>query len=166
MRILVDEQWADGYLDQHRSTKELRLEVLRWLVLERIEGLYFVRRRDLLMISNYVRTLGVREVARKVVSRAREGPRNEKFVSCGLGLILEADDPSIVGSHVYFLAPCQPRCAERVVVPERLCAPASNETAGRGLLFKDLSAAPSTDRWWSDFCGWMPASLAPLGTLK
>jgi predicted dehydrogenase len=80
------------------------------------------------MLANYLREIGLKEVARKVRSRLGERRRNDKLVSCGVGRVLEApvDGTFAVGALVGFVAPSHPRCVERVVLPEGLLASADD----------------------------------------
>src|SRR4051812_18549807 len=89
MRILGSE-WLDGYLDESLRHGHVRIQVLKWRTLAPVTGLYFVRERDPRMVLDYIREVGVLTTARKVLSRSREGLRNEKFVSCGLGVVTAA----------------------------------------------------------------------------
>jgi predicted dehydrogenase len=139
-------------------------------VLGAVEGAYVVRDRDPRIILNYLREIGPREVLRKVISRTGERLRNEKYVSCGLGTVVESRSPAVrPGDDVVFLAPFHPRCANPVVLDVRFVRPvpggrngADGHRAGDGtILFNDLPAArddpdpPACRRWaaWSEFSG-------------
>jgi predicted dehydrogenase len=160
MRVLLDGKWQDGFLDEHRGEGAVRVRVRGMVNLEAVGGLYFVRRASLRMLLSYVREIGPVEVARKVVSRRRERFRNLKFVSAGVGEVLEADPSSdlSVGNVVVFVAPAHPACVERVVLPRSLvssappdvCADLPPDTVAH------MPAPPAGDAWWTRVAGWNP----------
>ena len=170
MRILSGDKWIDGFLDYSRSSEEYRVRVLAWCTLERIEGLYFTRPKSLRLVWNYIRDIGPVQVVRKVLSRSQEARRNEKFVSCGIGVVLDAPENARypAGTLVRFLAPCHPRCVERVVLPEGLLRPEQHLSVAEPgvLLYEDLSrptgAVATGDRWWRGVAGWSPYSGVEL----
>lgn len=122
MKVLLGERWRDGFLDYHRSPECYRVRVLAWQPVERIEGLYFVRSAEVRMLRNYLREVGFSEVVRKVRSRYSERFRNEKWLSLGVGRVIErsAEGQFAADQLVGFLAPKHPRCTERLVCPEEL----------------------------------------------
>lgn len=122
MRVLVGGRWRAGFLDYARGAEEYRIEVEALQNLEGLEDLYFVRPRRPGFVLNYLREIGPRAVARKVRSRLGERYRNEKFLSWGLGRLLEAPNAAglQIGRSVAFLAPAHPACVERVVLPRDL----------------------------------------------
>ncbi|MBF0502652.1 MAG: Gfo/Idh/MocA family oxidoreductase [Candidatus Riflebacteria bacterium] len=122
MKIFAGEKWEDGFIDHYRNAGECRIEVIACRTLERIEGMYFVRQKSLRLLVNYLFEIGPRQVLRKVRSRAGETLRNDKYVSCGIGRLLEGFAESSIprGSLVAFLAPFHPACAERFVIPTEL----------------------------------------------
>lgn len=122
MKTLVDGRWTDGFLDYHRKPQECRIKVLACLTLTKIEELYFVRSGSARLLWNYIQEIGIRDVCRKVVSRRGERFRNEKFLSIGVGTILESGRDSKFDDNdlMLFITPAHPMCAERVVVPSEL----------------------------------------------
>lgn len=122
MRVLVGGRWRAGFLDYARGAEGYRIEVHALQNLERLDSLYFVRSRRPGFVLNYLREIGPRAVARKVRSRLGERYRNEKFLSWGLGRVLETPDAASleIGRSVAFLAPAHPACVERVVLPREL----------------------------------------------
>ena len=160
MRILVRGQWLEGYLDEWRSESDYRIRVNRFVNLERLDDVYFVRQRSPQMLLNYLRELGPVDVVRKVLSRSKERRRNDRFVSVGCGTVIEAprEGKYRLDQHVVFVAPCHPACVERVVLPESLLGEATEREHLvppdhiRYLPFDTLS--PADDRWWSDVRGW------------
>ncbi|MHB1026153.1 MAG: Gfo/Idh/MocA family oxidoreductase [Desulfobacteria bacterium] len=161
MKIMVGREWKDGFPDYHRGPGEYRLEVLACRNLEKIEGLHFVRRKDPRLLWNYLREIGPTAVLRKVASRSHEKYRNEKYVSCGLGRVIESADESKfpLGQTVVFLAPCQPACAERVVLPEEMLLKvdplAEIEAPSDHVLHLSVEADEvAPDRWWAPLTGW------------
>lgn len=164
MKILVSDKWIDGFLDYYRSPQEYRIQVLAWKNLEKLKGVYFVRPKKLRIIWNYLREIGLKEVIRKIKSRSKERYRNEKFVSCGLGRIVESADEVrfFVNQLVVFLAPCFPKCIERIVLPAELMWPMNWENLldfklpQSSVYFKPLNEDinPGGNRWWTPIAGW------------
>jgi predicted dehydrogenase len=142
--------------------------VIGWRTLERLDDLYFVRRGSWRLLWNYLRELGPLEVARKVVSRRSERHRNSKFVSVGLGRVLEAptDADLSPGAPVAFLAPCHPACQERVVLPRGLLAAVDEDEVARlppgGILHHPIRSVDPGGAWWRSVRGWQPESGVPL----
>jgi hypothetical protein len=70
-------------------------------------------------VWNFTRAVGLRAVARKILSRRAESLRNRRVVAVGLGEIVEIGDQACpaIGTQVIFSAPSHPRCVERVAVP-------------------------------------------------
>lgn len=122
MHIFADNSWQNGFLDYHRSSRELRIKVFLLKNVQPMQDLYFVRPRSLRMAWNYLFEVGPGDVFRKAMSRTAERIRNEKFVSCGLGRILETCDAERfpVNQTVVFVATCHPMGMERIVVPTDL----------------------------------------------
>lgn len=109
--------WTEDYLDETPQEGQVRIAVHRQVALVAVDDEFFVRRPDPAMLASYVRSLGPRRVFRKVVSRRREAARNDTWLSVGLGTRSD-------GAAVAFVVATGPGAAERVVVDERLCAPA------------------------------------------
>jgi predicted dehydrogenase len=125
LRILIGDDWRDGYLDEHRSEGDVRIRAQALLTVDALHDLYFVRDRSLWRLWNYLREVGLLWVVRKVLSRVKESSRNRKFLSVGCGVVIEAPpgagfDP---GAPVVFVAPCHPRAFERIVLPPVLVSP-------------------------------------------
>jgi predicted dehydrogenase len=122
MKALVCGQWTEGFLDYHRRPEGCRIKVLACLTLTKIDELYFVRSGSVRLIWNYVRQIGFRNVYRKIRSRRDERVRNEKFLSIGLGSMLEPGDDFGLRKDelILFIAPSYPMCAERFVLPADL----------------------------------------------
>ncbi len=96
---------------------------------------------------------------RKVLSRSRERYRNEKYVSCGLGRVLEsADSKRLAPSQIVaFLAPSHPPCAERIVLTPELMCEADEFSAllnDKSILYQPLAPDGQRHRWWSCLNGW------------
>jgi predicted dehydrogenase len=162
MRILLGEHWVDGYPDHHRGEGDYRLRVLALHNLERLEGLYFIRPASLRTLWNYLREVGPVNVARKVLSRRQERDRNEKFVSCGIGQVLESPSGGRfpVGECVAFVLPVGPRCLERIVLPEDLLSAAELPAFSRDRVLHraELPELSRTERWWQPVRAWTPYS--------
>jgi predicted dehydrogenase len=162
VRALLDDRWQDGLLDYHRSPGEYRVEVQAWLVLEPVQGMYFVRPFSPRMVGAYVREVGLRETARKVASRLRERGRNEKYVASGAGRVLEAPEGGrfAAGERVAFVAPSHPGCVDRIVLPEALLgAPVPVPEREGWLLHR---RAGRSRGHFAAVAGWSPHSGIPL----
>lgn len=164
MRVFSGGEWRDGFLDEHRPHGSYRIQPLIWVNLEELKDLYFVRPRSIRLVWNYLREIGVREVLRKIISRSNERHRNQKFVSCGVGRIIDADAGADfgVGDLVAFIAPLHPPCMERVVLSSVLVAVwnasrAPDLTDGV-LRYHATSEAPRNNPWWGQVRGWSPFS--------
>ncbi|MHB1421809.1 MAG: Gfo/Idh/MocA family protein [Gemmataceae bacterium] len=166
MRVLIGNEWRDGFLDHHCGPGECRLQVARWITLEKISGMYFVREKSLRMLWNYFLEIGLRAVLRKIRSRMRERFRNEKAIACGIGRVIESPPPgSRAGNPLVFIAPCHPLCLERVVIPWDLTSPLDEHDLSpfsEGIQFADLTGEMAQDCWWAPLRGWSPFSGAPL----
>ena len=128
MRCLLAQQWSDGALDYYCGPEEYRVEVQAFANLESLTGIYFVREHTLRILWNYVQEVGLVGVWRKVTSRLQEKYRNEKFVSFGIGAVVQgpAGGTFSIGERVAFLAPGFPACIERIVLPELFLARGPN----------------------------------------
>ena len=129
MWLLHKNSWRPGYLAYARPPGELRIEVVVWLRLSSLQDMYFSPRPTLRKALAYSRTVGPIQLARKVNSRLRESRRNDKYLSFGVGRVVEADNDGElrVGTTVCFLAPCHPACVSEVVLPARLVRPGDFE---------------------------------------
>lgn len=121
MRILLGEQWKDGYLDYACGPESVRIRPLRWANVAEVRSQYFELPRSLRLVWNYVREVGVGATLRKIRSRSAEAAhRNKKIVSVGVGVIVDAGAQVSgyqQGDVVGFIAANHPLCVERVVVP-------------------------------------------------
>ena len=165
LRILLGNSWAGGYLDEHRPSGALRIRVLGLATCAPLEDLYFVRKRSVRRVWGHFREVGPLWLGRKIVSRFSEFRRNEKFVSVGIGLVIESDDllKTSRESPVLFVAPCSPRAMERIVVPELLTS-RWTDPLPQGLDPRSVSLADGS-RWaaaLSQLAGWSPYSGAAI----
>jgi predicted dehydrogenase len=164
---------VDGLGDYHRPPGHYRIEVEALLNLERLEGLYPVRARDPRMVWNYLLEIGPRATARKILSRTRERFRNEKYVSCGVGRVIERPRRGEfeLGERVVFVWPTGPACAERIVLPEELLHAVEPDAAlprsdGAVVYLPAQTGSESEIAWWRGVRAWSPESgamLPPLG---
>jgi predicted dehydrogenase len=164
MKILGT-SWLDGYLDETVQPGHVRIRVQKWRTLAPVVGLYFIRERDVRMVLDYVREVGLMTTVRKVLSRSRENLRNQKFVSCGLGVVIEVGSGTTrnLGEVVHFLAPAHPRCMERVVLPELLTSGTKGVGASEQpseLAHVDLNGFRAP--WLAAVAGWSSYSGRPL----
>ena len=161
MKVLLGDEWKAGFLDYYCGSREYRIQVLAWVNLERLEGVYFVRSRSLRLVWNYLREVGPTEVLRKISSRSQERYRNEKYVSCGLGRVIEsADEVRVpIGQAVAFLAPNHPPCVERIVLPTELIITVDQSDIpplpSQSILYQPaLEDGTKVDCWWDDLRAW------------
>lgn len=160
MRILTGKKWREGFLDYHRNKKEHRIQVLAWKNLEKLEEVYHTRPKSLRLLMNYFPVVGFEGLMTKTWSRIREERRNDKYIACGIGKIIESAEHSglVNGALVGFVAPWHPALAERIVVPENLLcsldassAPALHEDA---ILHVPLKANTEKNGWWKPLKAW------------
>ncbi len=167
MKILVDNKWQEGFLDYYRSPQEYWIKVMAFKNLEKLEGTYFVRPKSIRLVFNYIHKIGIIAVLRKITSRLKEKYRNEKYVSCGFGVILESanDNKLSKGEIVGFIAPFHPAASERIVLPEDLIIKISQSdvlsASSNKIFYQSLENEPS-DLWWRDIRGWSIYSGAAI----
>jgi predicted dehydrogenase len=161
LKVLVGNQWREGFLDEHRHPDEYRIEVMAWKNLEKLENLYFIRPKSLRLLWNYLRELGLVEVWRKILSRTQERYRNQKYLSCGLGCVIESADKEkfCLGQIVAFLAPSHPPCLERIVLPSELMIRVEQShisiSPEHTILYQRISSDEAViGCWWADIRGW------------
>jgi predicted dehydrogenase len=160
MRILTGNKWREGYLDYHRSRREYRIRVLVWKNLEFLENVYHTRAKSIRFLLNYLPVVGPEGLWTKTWSRIREERRNEKYISCGVGQVMEAAEGGehAVGDVVGFVAPLHPPLVERVVLPGTLVFamekgefPAAPE--GK-ILYHPAGKRTPENKWWKNVKGW------------
>lgn len=160
MRILTGKKWRGGFLDYHRNIREYRIRVYAWKNLEKLEHVYHTRPKSLRLLWNYLPVVGLEGLITKTWSRLREELRNEKYVACGIGTVMERPEYGkfAEGDIVAFLAPWHPPLAERVTLPEELLFQASDAdvaVATRDTIrYLPLSADPPVNRWWKEVRAW------------
>lgn len=118
---LFGEEWSRGYLDAWKRPKEVRIRPTAWCVRSEISNQYFQRRKNPRILLDYVREWGLRTALDKVRSRLREARRNSKFLSIGVGHVVDSDDVGTFAesNSVFFLAYNHPRCCDLVCVDRR-----------------------------------------------
>ncbi len=156
MKSLVNNKWQEGFLDYYKSPNEYRLQVLAFKNLEKLENVYFVRQKSLKTLYNYTKKFGFKAVARKAISRLKESLRNEKYISCGIGKIIETDlkQKFKTNQTVAFLAPFTPALVERIVLPEELIFPIDFNTSflkEKSILYLE---SPSAQEWYQQIKAW------------
>ncbi len=157
MRILTGKKWREGYLDYHKTKGEQRIQVLAFKNLEKLEGVYHTRTKSLRLLWNYFPVVGLEGLITKTWSRLREERRNEKYVSCGIGKVIET------GEVVGFVAPWHPALPERIVLPEELIFKLDvlPELPGDVILYVSLMKNADScfrrndkGKWWSAARAW------------
>lgn len=133
--------------------------MLAWKNLERLENVYHTRAKSLRLLVNYLPVVGLEGLVTKTWSRIRESRRNEKYVSCGIGKIIEGDDDHFSnGELVGFVAPLHPTLVERIVLPKTLIVKldASNtpKLSENIISHVRLSGKHSESAWWKTIRGW------------
>lgn len=160
MRILTGNKWRSGFLDYFRNKKEYRIQVLAWKNLEKLENVYHTRAKSLRLLINYFPVVGLEGLITKTWSRIREERRNDKYIACGIGKILEQPEG---GSHapgtiVAFIAPWHPALVERLVLPENLVFPTNPKASplpeGKGILHVSLGTQKPKAAWWKKIKAW------------
>lgn len=162
MKVLINNQWIDGFLDYCPQPGEDIIQVLAWRNLEKSSELYFVRPKSFRLLWNYLREIGPKEVLRKIISRSQEKFRNEKFISCGIGRIVHQDahQGDSINQLVGFLAPNFPACVERISLPRELITFLDEQhfsfVSSKRIFYLKLDDKSSSDQqsWWSDCRGW------------
>jgi len=158
MRILIGKRWKKGFLDYYRSSKEYRIQVLAWKNLEKLENVYHTRTKSLRMLMNYFPVVGPEGIRTKVWSRLREENRNKKYVSCGIGRVLETALNGIFkkGEIVGFAAPLHPPAVERVTLPQELtfALDPAPELPQDKLLYIPVQGPGHKNVWWESIRGW------------
>lgn len=160
MRILTGKKWRSGFLDYFRSKTEYRIEVLAWKDLEKLENVYHTRAKSLRLLMNYLPVVGFQGLFTKTWSRLREDRRNEKYISCGAGRILEAPGGGkfSVGETVGFVAPWHPALAERIVLPKEVIFKIEKADVPEVPKGKILYSASKKDEarssWWKNVRAW------------
>jgi len=172
MKILTGKKWRSGFLDYHRNKKEYRIQVLAWKNLERLENVYHTRAKSLRLLMNYFPVVGPEGMFMKIWSRLREERRNEKYITCGIGKILEStkDKSFSEGEIAAFVAPWHPALAERIVLPEELIfkidkadLPAllrealqagASEMPADKILLLPVQKSDTKNAWWKSVKAW------------
>jgi len=125
MKVLA-EKWKGNYLDYTKhTTDEIRIDVRYWFMLEEIKDQYITYEKDPRIVWNYVLNIGIRAVFNKIRSRLREKGRNRKYISLGLGQVVDeiSKTGSSNGEWVVFLATNHPKCVDRLVVNRMFVLP-------------------------------------------
>ncbi len=167
MRVLIQDELCDGFLDYSCRQGWVEISVSRWVTLKRLQGLYFERPKSVGLVLDYVGQIGVRATLAKVVSRTAERFRNEKYLSVGIG---RAVGNEYAGQAVLFIAPCHPRCVDRISLPPELVFPVDDLgdmlSAPDIVKFGDLSASVTDDTSaFEALSGWTSDSGIPPGVV-
>ncbi|HLB41639.1 MAG TPA: Gfo/Idh/MocA family oxidoreductase [Gammaproteobacteria bacterium] len=169
MKILIKDNWKDEYLDQALLDKTMRIKPLVWFNVCKLDGLYFIPEKSWRLIFNYIKEIGIKAVFQKIISRMNESVRNEKYMSIGIGTVLETK--SILfqkNDPVIFLALCNPRCMERVVVSEDIVGLCQNQWINETLsqneiLFGNIDLNKAIPNNLIQFKGWSEYSGIVIG---
>jgi len=160
MKILNTTKWQDGFLDYHRIKKEYRIQVLAWKNLEKIEDAYYIRPKSIRMALRYLPVVGPYGLFTKAWSRLREARRNDKYVSCGIGKIIETGENSGFKTNdlIAFIAPFHPRLVERLTLPQEFIFPLEKEMIPQlpktDILYLPLEQNKTNNHWWEEIISW------------
>jgi predicted dehydrogenase len=160
MKILEGKQWKNDFLDYHCNKKEYRIQVLAWKNLEKIEDAYYIRPKSFKMALRYLPVVGFYGLFTKAWSRFREQKRNNKYVSCGIGKIIETGDGSgfKMGDTVAFIAPFHPPLVERLALPQDFIFNIDKDILPQLLLeeilFYSLKQKNTSNQWWEEIISW------------
>jgi|GEM_PF-193468 glycosyltransferase involved in cell wall biosynthesis/predicted dehydrogenase len=146
----------------------VRIKVLALHNLEEVQAQYFIRKKSMLKVYYYIKEIGLKPTVEKICSRWRERFRNEKYISIGVGQVLEpeATVKSVQKEEmVFFIATNHPACEERVVV-HKDCVFSMAEKKYSWLKEDELvyfkTQLFAQEKWWTPLLGWLPFSGAPL----
>lgn len=167
MRFRIGDRWQNGYLDYPLQSGQYRIEVHVWNALSQISGQYVeYGSADWRKVLNYIRQIGVVATLRKIYSRLRERHRNEKWLSVGLGRVLEArktSDGWEPGALVAFLAYNHPQAVERVCIDQRFVTPIPDMNYSvENLQFFRRSIPDHARNVFEHYEGWSPFSGEPV----
>lgn len=160
MKILEGKQWKNDFLDYYRSKKEYRIQVLAWKNLEKIEDAYYIRPKSLKMALRYLPVVGFYGLFTKAWSRWREQKRNNKYISCGIGKIIEIGNESEfkMGDTVAFIAPFHPPLVERLTLPQDFIFNIDKDILPqlplKEILFYPLKQKNISNQWWGEIISW------------
>ncbi|MDD3491793.1 MAG: Gfo/Idh/MocA family oxidoreductase [Candidatus Pacebacteria bacterium] len=160
MKILTGKKWQNGLLDYYCSKKEYRIQVLAWKNLEKIEGAYYIRPKSLKMALRYLPVVGFYGLFTKAWSRFREQRRNDKYVSCGIGKIIETGDNSEFKNNdiIAFIAPFHPHLVERLTLPQEFIFNIDKDIlpqlSSKEILLYSLNQKGKSNHWWQDIISW------------
>ncbi|MCS3831104.1 putative dehydrogenase [Salinibacter ruber] len=148
-------------MDEHLGEGQVRIEVEKLANLKEVKGQYIqYSASEWRRVVNYIADRGIVATFKKVLSRWRERHRNQKWLSVGLGKIIESRSHKWpeVGEGVAFLAYDHPQCFNRVVVDEEFLV--AWETIGTGSEVKFVEpnhSIPLPDEI-ERYAGWAPES--------
>ncbi len=110
-------KWID-VLDYDPANK-IVVEVTKWLCLGPVERSYFHYPFSLKILWNY-RSIGVKEVSKKVLSRMKNHDLSQRYLSIGEGRVYRSNSPEFLeGESVCFIAPNHPEGLTRVALYPR-----------------------------------------------
>ena len=120
MKILFEDKWLDGFLDETILDNTLRVQPYLWVTVSKLSDVYIKPKRNIKYLINYGRDIGIKNTLLKIKSRTKEKIRNDKFLSVGIGEVIEDPKKECKGKVVEFIAPIHPRCMERIVISKVL----------------------------------------------
>ena len=160
MKILSNKKWQDGFLDYHQCPKEYRIQVLAWKNLEKIQDAYYIRPKSLKMALRYLPVVGFYGLFTKAWSRLREQRRNDKYVSCGIGKIIETGNNLEFKKNetIAFIAPFHPQLVESLSLPQELIFNIDKNIlpllSSDEILQYPLEQKDKINQWWQEIISW------------
>ncbi|TSA44773.1 gfo/Idh/MocA family oxidoreductase [bacterium] len=174
MRILSGKNWKNGFLDYFRSKNEYRIRVMAWKNLEKLEHIYHTRPKSLRLLMNYFPVVGPIGLFTKTWSRLREDRRNDKYIACGIGKIIDGPNKGSFKQEdvVCFVAPWHPALAERIALPEKFVFKTDETNLPKmpadSILYSPIGGSKRENEWWGEVRAWSVYSGTELseGTRK
>lgn len=138
-------------LDSYLYERAVRIKVQKICNLEKIENQYFVREKSLRKIYYYCKEIGIKNTFLKILSRSREKIRNEKYLSIGIGEVIQSRTLLFYPNQIiYFIATNHPASPAHIVVHEKHAFLSRNTD--------DFKVYQYNKNFFLDLLGWSPYS--------
>jgi len=151
LKILFEDKWLDGFLDETILDNTLRVRPYLWVTVSKLSDVYIKPKRNIKYLINYGRDIGIKNTLLKIKSRTKEKIRNDKFLSVGIGEVIEDPKKECKGKVVEFIAPIHPRCMERIVISKVLTKDSITLQEKRNENFISyIDISKSYNKWFDD----------------
>ncbi len=117
MKVKVNKKWIDTV--DYDGKDNVVIQVTKWLCLAPVPRAYFSYPFSLKILWHY-RTIGMKPIARKIVSRTKNNSVSQKFISIGKGVVEKSEGQFQVGDSVVFVATNHPEGLTRIALPSLL----------------------------------------------